>query len=414
MRALVQGMDERAAWDRFLRVEGDGGNRHQIRATVQWIRDAFAASARRHQRPGYARLILIDAQRVRDSTPTLPSLQEFALAQGLEDFSEAEQLEAYAAAYPGGQGGAVMARRPDAATRRQHLIARQLEALQWLETLVAVEPRPADAVQAWIGGTSAAWLARAGIATLRELVDFMNTYGARWWTRVPGVGRHKAGRVTAWLRAHAPQMGLALGAHAFAARASLSEGVRAQAVAPASALRPLEKFVVPPALDGARGALRAPRQACRIPADSDYEAIACWIRAKAPPGGSGALSATQRSYRKEAERLLLWATLERGRALSSLQAPDAVAFVDFLAAPSPAWCGPRSGQRWTPAWRPLEGPLRMTARRQAIVILHGLYAYLVRQGYVLGNPFATLLNSKGPGPIGPQASPTSAESIARN
>ena len=35
--------------------------------------------------------------------------------------------------------------------------------------------------------------------------------------------------------------------------------------------------------------------------------------------------ATQRTYRKEAERLILWAIVERGRALSSLTTEDAIA-----------------------------------------------------------------------------------------
>ncbi|MGQ3179798.1 MAG: hypothetical protein ACT6SC_19585, partial [Blastomonas fulva] len=69
------------------------------------------------------------------------------------------------------------------------------------------------------------------------------------------------------------------------------------------------------------------------------------------------LSATQRSYRKEAERLLLWATLERGKPLSSLTADDVGAYADFLVSPPAAWCGPRHHQRWSPMWRPFEGAL---------------------------------------------------------
>ena len=85
MRALAQGLDERASWDRYLRLEGEHTDLRTVRRTIAWIRDAFAAA------------------------PSLPSLTEFAAARGLEDFSEAEQIEAYEAAYPlgrGGQGGA--------------------------------------------------------------------------------------------------------------------------------------------------------------------------------------------------------------------------------------------------------------------------------------------------------------------
>jgi hypothetical protein len=45
-------------------------------------------------------------------------------------------------------------------------------------------------------------------------------------------------------------------------------------------------------------------------------------------------SATKRAYRKEAERLILWAVVERGRALSSLTTEDATAYRGFLRNPS--------------------------------------------------------------------------------
>ena len=108
MRALAQGLDERASWDRYLRLEGEHADLRTVRRTITWIRDAFAAAARREHRPGTARLILLDPARL-PAAPALPSLHEFAQAEGLEDFSEAEQIEAYEAAYPkargGGQGG---------------------------------------------------------------------------------------------------------------------------------------------------------------------------------------------------------------------------------------------------------------------------------------------------------------------
>lgn len=41
---------------------------------------------------------------------------------------------------------------------------------------------------------------------------------------------------------------------------------------------------------------------------------------------------TQRAYRKEAERLILWAILEKGKALSSLTTEDAIAYRERLSA----------------------------------------------------------------------------------
>lgn len=51
--------------------------------------------------------------------------------------------------------------------------------------------------------------------------------------------------------------------------------------------------------------------------------------------------ATQRAYRKEAARLILWAIVERGRALSSLTTDDAIAYRAFVRHPTPRerWVG---------------------------------------------------------------------------
>jgi hypothetical protein len=81
-----------------------------VRRTVAWICDEFAAAARREQRPGTARLILLDPDRFASAT-AIPGLSEFAEMRGMTDFSEAEQLEAYEGAYPkaakGGEGGSI-------------------------------------------------------------------------------------------------------------------------------------------------------------------------------------------------------------------------------------------------------------------------------------------------------------------
>ncbi len=106
----------------------------------------------------------------------------------------------------------------------------------------------------------------------------------------------------------------------------------------------------------------------------------------------GTLSNTQRAYRKEAERFLLWAIVDRGKALSSMTNEDSIAYREFLADPQPAsrWCGERSRERWSPLWRPFEGPLSPSAQRQAIAILKNLYGFLVDQNYLMGNPWSAV------------------------
>ena len=379
MRAVVQGIDLRASWDRYLRTEGEHEDLRKVRSTIARMRTDFAAAAKRHARPGTARLVLIDAGEVQE-TPGLPSLAAFAEERGLEDFSEREQQTAFVEAYGPGTDA-------ERRSRRARLIRRQLEALQWLERLVAQDPGPDDAVAAWFAPSIAGRLEKAKLRTLSDLVGRINGVGARWWTSAPGVGELKASRILDWLRLYEPSIGIRIGSHVALRRTELQASQLDKVVAKATAIVPFEKFLLPAELDGSDGRFRAPLHQCLLEAKNDYEAIAAWLATKHDPNGTGK-TATYRAYRKEAERLLLWAIVEHGKPLSSLTVEDVNAFKWFLAAPSPRWCGPRHHQRWSPLWRPLEGPLSSAALRQSIVILRSLFAFLVSQNYLIGNAFA--------------------------
>jgi site-specific recombinase XerD len=387
MRALTQGLDQRESWNRYLRLEGEHTDLRNVRRTIAWIRDEFAAAARRERKPGTARLILLDPDRF--DAGSLPSLEEFASAHGLEDFPAAEQIEAYEAAYPPSGTGA--AGGSHGLSRRARVIARQLEALRWLQALVAQDPRPGDGVAAWLHPALAGRLERAGVPTLFALVERINGIGARWWLQVPGVGATKGARILDWLQANEQVLGLRVGAHVALPRRQLGSSELAAVVPAATSIVPYEKFVLPAELDGSQGKYRAPHDKCLLMANDDHEAIGAWLASKrAGDMTADGLSSTQRSYRKEGERLLLWAILERGKAMSSLSVEDAIAYRGFLANPPATWCGPRHRQRWSPMWRPLEGPLTPVALRQAITILRSLYAFLMSQSYVMGNPFAAV------------------------
>lgn len=106
----------------------------------------------------------------------------------------------------------------------------------------------------------------------------------------------------------------------------------------------------------------------------------CWLASQWTWIDEGELWATQRAYRKEAERLLLRAVLERKKALPSLGVEDVGALEEFLSNPLADWCGPRDRQRWSLFFRPLEGPLVPAALRHAQTILRSLFALLMSQG----------------------------------
>lgn len=403
MRAVVQGLDTRDSWDRYLRLEGEHDDVRNVRRTIQWIRDEFAAAAKRFDRFGTARLVQIDAARIADPEPALPSLEEFVAERGLLDFSEAEQLEHYEAQY---------GTRTQRQSRRARLIARQLDALAWLERLVAQPPQAGDAIASWLHPDLVARLEAAGIFTIRNLVDRINGRGLRWSTGIRAIGAAKAARILDWLRAHEAAIGLQIGAHVQVKPSKLYPHELARVVPKATAIVPLDKFIVPAELDGSNGLYRAPQRLCLIKASNDYEAVLTWIRSRhglsparkvalqrrrsidpgAPEGPMvwlNYLSHTQRAYLKEAERFLLWAIVQHKKPLSSMTLDDCEAYRAFLADPAPAdrWCGPRASKKWSPLWRPFEGPLSPRAQRHAITILKSLYKFLVDQCYLIGNPW---------------------------
>ena len=145
-------------------------------------------------------------------------------------------------------------------------------------------------------------------------------------------------------------------------------------------LVPLERLCLPVELNGRQGLNRGqgPRL---LEAEDDLQAIQAWL------GEYRHSPCTLRHYRKEAERLLLWALVERGRALADLSREDLLRFEAFLGDPQPAerWCGPRAA-RFSCHWRPFRGPLSPASRRTALGVLYSLFTYLVQGGYLAANP----------------------------
>jgi site-specific recombinase XerD len=105
---------------------------------------------------------------------------------------------------------------------------------------------------------------------------------------------------------------------------------------------------------------------------------------------------TLRAYRREAERLILWAAIERKKPLSALTRDDLLDYKRFLADPQPAdrWCAPRHISRSNPAWRPFEGPLSPAAQDHAMTILAGLFEFLTSTGHLKANPAVRLPKSR--------------------
>ena len=149
--------------------------------------------------------------------------------------------------------------------------------------------------------------------------------------------------------------------------------------------QPLDALELPADLDGRDGVNRAHGR-MQIAAVNDLDAIRAWLARVADS------KATFETYRKESERLLLWAIVQLGKPLSSLTHEDLLAYQHFLADPQPAarWVsgGGRKHARDDARWRPFYGPLSAASQRQAMVILNALFSWLVSAGYLAGNPLS--------------------------
>ncbi len=250
-------------------------------------------------------------------------------------------------------------------TRDQHAKAVAL-AIEALRTARPPEPGIADDVARWFAPRVVRVLRAHGIETLADLTVRIPRR-RQWWKAVSGLGAASAHSIEAF----------------FAAWPALTDRARALiAASQHNDIVPWEAIRLPHEVDGSEGKFRAPRATCTLDASNDYAAVQTWLALHESPS-------TQRTYRKEAERLILWSIVERGRALSSLTTEDAIAYRTFLRHPTPRerWIGPVR-PRSSPDWRPFNGNLSARSVSHALSIVGALFRWLVEQRYVLANPFS--------------------------
>lgn len=409
MRGYVQGLDLGEMWDRYMAIEGAATDIRSVRRSLRLLREDLGAAAQRYAGPYLARCMAaidVDIHSLAAVTPArLPSLEDFVFDRGLDGEREAEQIRLYHEAY-----GAPSAQQQRHALQLKH----RLSALRILEQLAAEKPHADDAVAAWLRPELAEPLQAVDVQTLRQLVDRINGLGYGWAAGLQAIGATKAQRIVAWLRQPDNDIGVPVGDHALVPRSALTPEAARAIVAPATAVVPIEKFIVPPELDGRQGMFRGPKP-CMLTADTDFDAMLAYIRSKPglPPediaglrerdlargAGPGQdhplawlryLTKTQAGYLAEIYRFMLWSIIERKKATSSINIEDAVAYRDFLADPQPSdtWCsGARGREKILPSWRPFVGPLAPSMAEKVLKILSGWYNYLHRAGYQTANPF---------------------------
>jgi integrase len=395
MRGYLEGLSLERLAKRYLESSGDNDPDLRLaRANLRWIREQLMIAARRSGAFSMARVLFIDPDRLTQSPQQeLPTLEEFReIRDPHEMFTESELIELFHEEY----GGHAQVDRRIA--RNDRLRRRQMDALASLERLLGEPPAMSDDVAGWLDPILARRLKAVQLHTIGDIVDLVNTRGFRWWTQVPRFGAKAAAQVVAWLKTDS--ISLALGSQGLGLQATTkSSRLKGSALLAARprefGLVPLEYLELPAYLDGSRRGNRGTSADSRLM--DDLQAIHAWLE----QNKTG--SSTWRSYRREAERFLIWMLMERGKSFSEVSREDALLYTTFLAQLGHAvggegnwpyaireeeWLAPRATRRWSRAWRPFEGPLSLESRQQAGVILNLLGKYLVSCGYWKMNPLS--------------------------
>lgn len=393
--ALYRGWLEGAAIEGLHAAYGEPSTDVRVtRRLLTTLRDTLAIAARRARDIEAAHLLRLKPGSIplaelhgRDDVPTLEVYRAQVDPDGV--YGEAELIALYRGDFPPPPSPTLDRK----IARNARLRQRQAAALARMEKVLVQDPAPDHPLDGWFEPVVATRLAAAGLATLADLLALIGLRRHRWHTEVPKLGPKGAQRIMDWLALHASSLGQVLSPLATTPRRQLLAGHPALARPPLLVtgpgtrpeIVPMEALRVSTELDGSHGLNRAPVPAHQAELDTDLRAIAAWIKIR------GAKSVhTARAYRREAERLLLWAIVQKRKPLSSLNTLDCAEYIDgFLRDPQPAdrWVGRGRVERFDHAWRPFAGKLDERSRESARKILRSMCSWLVEERYLASNPF---------------------------
>lgn len=269
-----------------------------------------------------------------------------------------------------------------------------------------------------------------GIETLEDLYECIASTGGNWYRNFQGISRDLALATVTWLAQNSEDVGEVTDRFyppGFAPSdiaqkeyekslekvpsVEVTGEIKGEVVSEITEVSPLPVIIEPEStadsdgclinvtlsgeLSGTNGENRAYEKGS-LAAANDLEAVSMWLKAKATNPN------TRSQYRKEAERFVLWCTMERGKALSSVGADDAALYSPWLEelgrtepedwaakwkVPQNIWIGFKNAPRLSARWRPYNGPLTVSSRKTAITVVRLLFNFLVKTGYLRFNPF---------------------------
>lgn len=384
LRSVAEGLPREDAARRYLGL----AHGHELVTLHRQLVDQLRALARRAGDSRW-RLIGIDlgsrsdtGQGGFDGQTPRPPLYDWAEAEGLGDWSEDALLEMYEQRFP-----AEDPREARKARRNSRLRERQLEVLAELAKLASQPALATDRIDAWFDPTTAERLMNAGCLLLQDLAQRIADRTS-WWSGIRAIGQAKARRIEAHLAALLPRSTCGPRKVRFTVLAEAPEKVH-----------PAGMPLLPPrsahALDGSNGTNRSPLPP-RVPASNDLEAIDLWLAsAVGKPGEPGHNAITESTYRREAERWLMYCLFERRKALSSADPEDCRAYMSFLNRVPAHWMSRRKAARLDVAagWTPFRGQPGLASRRLAVKVIHLMCNWLTAQRYLDSNPWGAVNRS---------------------
>lgn len=399
LRAWINGVDLHQAWDRYLAFEGHSSDERHIKAVRdllynQVVADGHDLNAKlsdEHKIDRY--LAVLDSRPQPMAVMVLPSIEAFCKAEGLDrDFySEAEIQQLIREHYHLDQ---VEEGQDDVrALLEQPLpeVNAHVQALNALQVYLARAVGPQDSLNQWFAPGIVLQLRSVGVVTVGDLVNYVNVHGYRWYRRIATLGPTRARRIVQWLLSfdQPEDAWLRLRPAVLGPSSTGQISVGGLAIVPEPLPRfglvPMERLVVPEQLSGRHGYLRADGPNT-LGAESDAQAVQAWLATYADR------PKTWDAYKREIERVWLWALLVAHKPLSSLTSQDAALYKAFLAAPAADWIQPRPVARNSEAWRPFRRPLEGASQMHALRVASIFFDAMVSHGYLAANPMTRSLH----------------------
>ncbi|MEZ7848383.1 MAG: tyrosine-type recombinase/integrase [Polaromonas sp.] len=396
LRAVLQGIDAKKAALRYLSgrvylsAAACAEYEHHIRALLQRTITVVLSESLRSQAAEH--LSVLNAP-ILKAVAIGPSLEEFSKKWDSDMYSENELQELYIEEY----GSLLSFDQQEEGRSAGYGIKAKLNAINWLSNCIAKKPHAADPIELWVDTALRPKLRLHGILTVGNLMDWVNLQGRSFHLRLKGFGLTRARRLTLWLMDNEESIGTRLNRRIRfqSADKALTMDVVVADLADVSAtwvqeygIVPMASLAWPTALMGQDGIFRSTRPNT-FGASNDVEAIRAWLGTLK----ATASQATQISYERAVERLILWAIVERRTPLSSLVTESFVAFREFLRAPPIHWCSRFPSVKGSPDWRPLRGPMKEASVQQTFSAISALFAALTTSGYLTANAVSSVRTS---------------------